>query len=406
MINLLLPETIKEGIKTRIKAKLNLVPVRTLDISNRVIKVGISNYLTLSYENMKGDTLNYTNSLNTSDYAFKFAQSRDQPTLYASVYACMLKGMYGELDLMTKTGKRKWADYFDSFQTEDGYFRDPALAGEEFESDVHWGDGWGIRHLAGHIIIAYARLGYTPNYKFGFLEQYYTADYIEKWLDELFATKNMWTASNYIMNIITLMQYSRDYMYDTKADGAIQFTLDWLEKKQNPATGLWHNELLKTEKDLHAAIRGAYHYFPLFIYENREINYKERIIDNILKSQNSWGGFDEELHPSGACEDIDALDPLIRFTLQTNYRKDEVDVAVKRALYWVMANLNDDGGFTFMPVTPHEYGGHPLTSSLKGESNLMATWFRTLCLAYMMKYLNIDNNFDIQRIPGYELPLQ
>lgn len=398
-------QNIKDVIKQKLMNRLYSVPARSLNIANSISQNGIPNVIDYNFENTKRKTLSYIETLCIAPYTYKYAQSRQQPTLYASIYACMLLGLYGELDRLSASEKREWVDYFDSFQSEDGYFRDPALAGEEFEGDCGWGDGWGIRHLAGHIIIAYARLGHTPKNPFHFIKPYYETAYLADWLNSLFTTKDMWSASNYIMNMVTLMQYARDYMQDDKANQSIQYILNWLEERQNPETGMWHNAPLNSERALHTAIRGAYHYYPLFIYENRPIRYQEKVIDHILQSQNSWGGFEEELHPSGACEDIDALDPLIRFTLNTQHRKEEVDLAVQRAMYWVMTNWNKDGGFTFMPLTPHEYGSHPLTSSLTGESNLFATWFRTLCLAYIVKYLGIDNQFDIQKFPGYELPL-
>lgn len=405
LIKTVIPERLKERVKDRIKSNLNLVPARTLDISNRISKVGIPNYLSFSYGDLKKSALSYSRSLKVGEFQYKYAHSRTQPVLYASVYACMLEGMFGELENYEQETKRKWADYFDSFQSEDGYFRDPALAGEEFEGDVEWGDGWGIRHLAGHIIIAYARLGHTPKYSFKFLEPFYEVNYISRWLQGLFSTKDMWSASNYVMNIVTLLQYSRDYMQDSKAEASVRYILKWLEDRQNSESGLWHNSLPSTQKELNSAIRGAYHYFPLFIYEKQEVKFQDKIVDSILKTQNSWGGFEENLSAAGACEDIDAIDPLIRFSFNSGYRKDEVSLAMKRAMIHVLSNRNLDGGFSFMAETPHEYGGHVLTSSLKGESNLMATWFRILCLAYMVQYLEIENNFDIRTFPGYEISL-
>ena len=406
MIKKIIPSILKDKAKNKIRSTLHLVPIRYLQLANIIISKGITNMISFSYDELKTKTLQYVESLKIDDFSYKYAYSRNSPTLYASIYACMLYGLHGEIDNFSDEKKKNWADYFNSFQSEeDGYFRDPLLKGEEFEGDIHWGDGWGIRHLAAHIIIAYTRLGYTPKYPFYFLNDYYNTSYLKKWLNGLFDTKGMWSASNYIMNIVTLMQYSRDYMDDKKADNAIQFILNWLKEKQNEDTGLWHNKKTESLAELNNAIRGAYHYFPLFIYENIDIKHKEKIIDNILKTQNNWGGFEEENTPSGACEDIDAIDPLIRFTKDTSYRKEEVDIALKQALVWVLTNYNKDGGFTYMPLTPHEYGAHTLTSSLAEESNLMATWFRTLCLAYMTDYLGIPNSFDIKRFPGYEIPL-
>lgn len=406
MITQLIPFSFKESLKGRLMSTLHAVPARQLDMANRVAKVGIPQVVGFDFFNFKNEILEYTKSLNTETYAFKYAFSRERTTLYASIYACMIYGLLEEIGKFSIKEKRDWANYFDSFQNEkDGLFYDPALAGEAYEGNSNWNEGWGKKHLAGHIIIAYIRLGFRPKYNFKFLEDYYKTDQVEKWLIQLFQTKNMWTASNYIMNLVTIMQYSRDYMEDQKADSTIAYILEWLTKKQDCTTGLWHNHIPKTLQELNNAIRGAYHYYPLYIYDEKEIKYQDKVIDQILKTQNTWGGFDEENHPSGACEDIDALDPLIRFCLNTNYRTIDVTLAVQKALYWVLSNRNSDGGFSFMPLTPHEYGAHNVTTSLASESNLMATWFRTLCLAYMLKYLKIPNQFDIIKAPGYELPI-
>ena len=72
-------------------------------------------------------------------------------------------------------------------------------------------------------------------------------------------------------------------------------------------------------------------------------------------------------------------------------------------MIWQLACRNDDMGFSFYLRAQQEYGGHPLTTSLRDESSMFATWFRTLCLAYEMRFLGIDNGFDIGCFPGYEI---
>ena len=105
--------------------------------------------------------LGYIETMKIEGYEYRFAKSVTKSTLYASIYACMIKGLFGELKNLSLDEKKAWANYLDTFQSEaDGYFRDPNLNGDEFETDGAWGDGWGKNHLAGHIIIAYGRLGH------------------------------------------------------------------------------------------------------------------------------------------------------------------------------------------------------------------------------------------------------
>lgn len=407
MLKKLFPESLKEILKDKIKANLTLVPKRSFDIASRVAGHGVSEYLKFDYNNFKTATLKYVETMNVSGFDYTFASSSKTPVLYGSVYACMLKGFFGEIENLSNQQKRDWADYFDSFQSEsDGYFRDPNIAGDEFENIGIWGDGWGIRHLTAHIIIAYGRLGFRPKYEFKFLEKYYDEDYVKEWLNNFDFSKNVWSQSNYIMNAVTILQYARDYMSEDRAVAPIKIILDWLRNSQRADTGMWHNYEINSYHEKGDAIRGAYHFYPLFFYDNEVLPYGDKIIDVILSSQNSWGAFEDNLMPSGACEDIDAIDPMIRYSILTNYKTPEVKNAIQKSLMWYMSNLNKNGGFEYMLETPNEYGGHPLTTSKLNESNLFATWFRTLGLAYILEYLKINNDFNIGTFPGYEIKIK
>ena len=168
---------------------------------------------------------------------------------------------------------------------------------------------------------------------------------------------------------------------------------------------MWHakkaGEMTLIEKLF--AVRGAYHFYPLFEYDGIKVPYREKIVDFILPLQNRWGAFAPEECRSGACEEIDALEPLIRFSHELGYRTTAVRAAVRRSLIWCLSSRCPDGGFSFYPCAGQAYGGHPLTTNLAGESSLFATWFRTLTLAYQLRFLGIANSFNIGRYPGYEI---
>ncbi len=72
---------------------------------------------------------------------------------------------------------------------------------------------------------------------------------------------------------------------------------------------------------------------------------------------------------------------------------------------WLLANRHSDGGYESLMENGCHYGGHSQTDSRPGESNLFATWFRTLTLAYVVEFLKMDNSYNIGRYPGYEIPL-
>lgn len=176
--------------------------------------------------------------------------------------------------------------------------------------------------------------------------------------------------------------------------------VNWLEKNINPDTGMWGD--LPTDSPYHVSqvIQGAYHIYPLFFYDQKDVPFKEKAIDLLLSTQNTLGGFGVTLN-SSACEDIDSIDPLIRFSRITNYRRKDIDLALKRAFPWVLANINNDGGFVFRRNEPFCYGHEEMYSGYN-ESNMFATWFRTLCLAYLVKHFEVSNQFKIQNVPGLE----
>ena len=403
----LMPDTAKALLKRWLLRAMHAKPEIVSRVATRIAREGVPRYLNWSFAVEREGTLQYIKSMQVGDYAYKFSESSSKPSIYGSVYACMLLGMFGELDQKSQAYKHGWLEYFDGFQDQgDGYFRDPLLAGPAFEGTGDWGDGWGVRHLAGHIIITYARLGRPPRHSFRFLEPYYDSDYLNQWLGTFDFARDVWSRSNYIMNVFTLLQYARDFMYEKRADLAVQTISQWLISRQRSDTGLWHDYMVKGYPEIGDAIRGAYHFFPLWVYEGKAIQYPEAVIDTVLRSQNSWGGFNPEECPSGACEDIDAIEPLIRAAVQSAHRTADVEHALERAMIWILSCRNGSGGYESLPEHGCSYGAHPLTSSNPGEANLFATWFRSLCLAYVADYLALPQCFSLGSYPGYEIILK
>lgn len=405
-MNLYFPMSLKAKVKGKLLQVLHAKPEITARVATRIVREGIPRYLEWNYEDEKKKTLQFIDSMRVSDFAYKFSNSSDGHTLYGSSYACMLLGMYGEIENSSLQEKQDWLEYFDGFQdVSDGLFRDPALACPAYEGTPEWGDGWGARHLTSQLIISYARLGRTPRHPFKFLDPYYDATYLKNWLDSFDFTANVWAQSNYIMNIYTLLQYARDFIREERAAPAVQIISHWLAAKQRDDTGMWHEYELHDYPEIGDAIRGAYHFYPIFVYDKSDIAHPEAIIDTVLRSQNSWGGFNPEEVASGACEDIDAIEPLIRASIQSCHRRREVEAAIRRAMVWILACQNGDGGFESIPEHAFHYGSHPLTTSRPSEGSLFSTWFRTLCLAYIVNYLGIKNNYNLGFYPGYEMQI-
>lgn len=359
---------------------------------------GVSKYYSFDYNNQRKKTLDFININKVGDHIaeYKYSYPSSKPTIYASCYACMIRSLYGDLDSFSDEQKKEWTSYFDSFQSpDDGLFYDPVLANVIYNKE----DWWGARHLALHLIIAYTALGSRPKYDFRFLKPFYDPSYVIDWLESRDWYDRIAFTGNEVMNYGCLLQYSRDFFGNKDAGNGLRVMLDWLEQKINPDTGMWGSQPGVDPTQLSLVVQGAYHIYPLFFYDNRNLPYNDKAIDLLLKTQNPLGGFGVQLN-SSACEDIDSIYPLIRFSKITDYRKEEVDLALKRAFPFVLANMNDDGGFVFRRNEPFHYGHKEMYSGYN-ESSMFATWFRTLCLAYLVNYLGLKNSFCLKKIPGY-----
>ncbi len=332
-------------------------------------------------------------------FEYHYSAQSSEPTLYASAYSCMALSLLGKLDQISDSERLAWSTYFDSFQNEsDGLFYDQVIENEIY-ADSDW---WGARHLALHMISAYTALGQTPRYPFRFLHQYYDTDQLGAWLDQ-----SDWNTSiglvddvdNKIMNIGCLLQYQRDTWKDAKAATAVSYLQGYLKDRINPETGMWGTWNIDNIDHCSRMVQFAYHLFPLFLYDRQPLDYPKKIVDLVLNTQNSFGGFGVSAN-SSACEDIDSIDILCRLAASVPERKAEIDEALRKGLHWVLCNQVDDGGFVFRLYEPLIYG-HQEMSSGRGQGAMFPTWFRLLSLAYMARYFDVKS-FSIKPAPGLQ----
>lgn len=385
--------------RVRSKAKKLLKQIDKSELENKIITRGIKNYLNFNIENYRKDVIGYMTKLNSgSPYKFRYSEYSTKETIYASMYVCLLNSLFGELDKQEEDFKAYWADYFNSFQSaEDGFFYDDAI-NTPFYNETDW---WGKRHLVPHLIMAYVALGHTPKHQFKWVAEYYTHEAIDKLMSEAeweTAIMDDTDIDNKIMNIGVTLQYQRDYFNDKQAKDAIAYLKEKLLSKINPETSMWGYYDLSDPKQKARMVQFSYHLFRLFFYDGDTVDNAERIIDLIIETQNEYGGFAATLN-SGACADIDAIDPLVYLSKQTDYRHDDIEKVLRRAFIFVLSNQNDDGGFVFFRDSEFAYGDRQ-TSSRNNESALFPTWFRTLSIAYICDFLQIEG-FNLVKSPGY-----
>ncbi len=327
---------------------------------------------TLSYV-----SANHLPVVNAGAYSFRIGGT---PLLYASCYAALTRDLYNHLGLLTHDERQAWVDYINSYQCEDGLFRDPAIACPDADR-LDW---WGWRHLSLHALMALCALGGVAARPLRLLDRFRRSGEMSLWL----ATRN-WrfdacNVSNEIQNTGTMLQYARDYQGALWCDQVLDEMYAWLDSHQEPSTGYWGYPM-NSRRDISMGIQTGYHLWCLYFYDNRTVPYPEKIIDRCLELQNETGGFGVQAN-SSACEDIDAIDPLVRFIVRFDYRRHEVAAALEHAFLWVLCNHNEtDGGWVFKRYEPYDFVPHRAMWTGVDESHMFATWFRTLSLAYIAK---------------------
>jgi prenyltransferase beta subunit len=368
------------GTTGNLSAALRRNEVMTILLKRRISRVSHSPQ---DIQQIKGMTLSVVERLRVKhgQYGqYHYSNSSKIPTLYASIYACLVRQLYGDLDQLTETQRRDWIEYINRHQDGDGLFKDPNVQNSLADS-VDW---WGWRHLTLHVIMALTALRTVPRNRLRFLREFGDEQYAVKWLKTRDWSSNIANVSNEIQNYTALLQYARDFQNEQWAASACKTLLNELSKMQDPVTGLWGGRVTDAAQ-LSNAVQAGYHFWLLFFYDHIRIGNYEKVVESCLRTQNMLGGF-SPFHNSSACEDIDSIDPLVRLYFAPSSRNDEIKKAMRRALPWILLNMNSDGGFVFRRYEPLIYGNENLYSGIN-ETALFPTWFRSLSLALINNVL-------------------
>lgn len=338
---------------------------------------------------LKQETLDFYEALRCREDGYgryRYAACQTHPILYASIYAALARHLLGEAQSFDPTLKKEWIQYLQSFQDDDGFFKDEIIAhpGSWYvPPHTEWCGWW---HLTCHAMMAMTALGGVAEREFKALQPFYDESYLRDWLSRR-KMDRMDFVGNEILNLGQFLQYARDFHHARPAGRAMEIILDWLDKTQDAQTGLWGLKF-DTPAEMNKAYQGAYHFYLLYEYDRRPVAYVERIIDSMLSMQTFQGGFGifpDRLNTSG-CEDIDAIDPLCRYCFKTEYRRDDILRSLNQAIAWVLRNRVADNGFVFIKDKDMFYGSKFMYSG-PHEGSSFATWWRMLCLAIMCQVL-------------------
>jgi hypothetical protein len=313
---------------------------------------------------------------------YRYVEGDGPPLLYASVFATLLRHLLGDLDRLTSEERVQWIEYINSYQCEDGLFRDPLVSNEIAETE----DWWGWRHLTLLVLMALHALSGQPIRPLAFLEKVDTPSKVRLWLDTLDWQTRVSFTSNTVQNYGAAMQYARDFMGETHLKDAIKELLAGLTERCDSMTGLWGNGFGDRRVALSEGVQTGYHFWLLYWYDGLDIPFPKRAFESILQLQNGLGGFALTHLNTTACQDIDGVDPLIRLALKYPELRDRAYKPIHQALRWILYNFNADGGACFQRQAPFIYG-HELMASQSDQSSIFATWFRMLSVGVSCEFL-------------------
>lgn len=359
-----------------------------------------------SIEDIKSAGLQFAESLRVVDdhgsfLGYRHSPSTKMPILYSTLAVLLLKHLYGVSDSTTSEELERVLTY----QNEDGLFRDPAIDCQA-AADEDW---WGWRHLTLHALMTLALYDVAVKYKMTYIEQLLVKDNLRIHLERMDWGSRVGVTSNAVQNLGVMLQYARDWQGLKEADSALEIIYNVIERNQDPSSGL-HGIDLDTLHGRSFGVRATYHFWLLYCYDRRPMPMMDKIVINALNTQNMRGGF-SPLWNSNACEDIDSIDGIARFSpdLGNNY-KETAKLSLLRTISPILSNVNPDGGWVFRRDEPL-FLPHPQMCSSANESNLFYTWFRTLGLAYCLQGLGElcppELRYDWQWgwVPGHHLPI-
>lgn len=275
---------------------------------------------------------------------------------WAGIQGSILLGGY---DVVDQVARERLAAGLHRFQRPDGTFMLPERSGTAM-------DGHSEEYLAFHCTnyawSALRALGQPLRFRPAFLDPYFEPSYLGRWLDAR-DLRRPWTEGNNVINLASFFAILSEGG-TAGAKESLHRIRDWLDRRQDAETGLWHHPDGKGAAALEYAMAGGAHNAHCYYYLGMEVPRAKRVIDSCLRLRN--------LGVTSACVDLDMVD-LLSHLRRCDYRRREVDQVLLRYLVELLQVQNPDGGFCDNYITPQRTFG---LATPAGISVTWVTWFR------------------------------
>lgn len=269
--------------------------------------------------------------------------------LVGSCCAVLACEILGKLPNRSHCEIKAWVRYIQSFQRDDGWFEDPYLkpvGGSPLDCD----------YLRGHAtflsVMALDALGEQPNRALEFLDMWRDDTDLYDWVDQL-DWSNPWQESNRVEWIGYWLLADAGLSVDDVPlkeelyPGGFAGLMAWLEDNQDSTTGFWGSPPYQGLVGTLHQMAAAYHHYVFHYATGRQIRYQDRIVDHTLALQQPDSLFAPQRMGGGPCEDLDAIDILANMHRLSDYRRGDIELALKRALDALLKNQRSDGAFVY-----------------------------------------------------------
>jgi glycosyltransferase involved in cell wall biosynthesis len=152
--------------------------------------------------------------------------------------------------------------------------------------------------------------------------------------------ENVFEDSHLVMFLLSQVCHDAERHQDPALLEMVDAGIEWLDKQQNLATGIWSGP---REMSLGNAIAATFHFTFFYSYRRRPLRHLEQIIDSCLAFQRAHGRFNNQW-AGPTYTDYAALDLLAKASLGTDYRSNEIQTAMDRAREALLVSLNPENG--------------------------------------------------------------
>jgi len=305
-------------------------------------------------------------------------------TLYASAFAVMIYHYFGRLDQFDADHLGRWSEYLLEFQDpQSGLFIGPEIKEGPLLSAAHDPEHLAL-HSTCHVLPALNLLGQKPRYPLQYMDKFLDREQVRLWLDDR-DWGSAWLEGNNLLFVGQLLTYIHEILGDDRASEPLAEFFKCLDEKVDVRTGLWGTD---GHCNLETAIFGAYHQLILYYYWQHPVTSPEKLIDGVLSIQHKDGGF-FQYWGGGSCQDVDSVDILVNMYKITDYRKSEIETALRKVSKAVLGRMTHEGGFVGMRMREFCHMGMAYTSAPENTANMFSTWFAVHTLFLVSELIDL-----------------